>query len=701
MPELPPLVQRVIADVSSHQKGMAEARAEMDATGRSAGGFAGTIKSHLSGLANESSGVGKAMKAMGVDVSDTGSIMKYAIAGGAVVAAGALADFGLKGVKAFADATSSVRQFQRASGATAEDASRFVSVANQLGISTDGFATSMFRLGRNVAQHSDVLKADGVEIARNKQGNVDLGGTLLNVADAYNHTADQGAKNKLVMDAFGRSGMAMIPILQRGRDGLKELYAEAQKHHEVFTQEDLDKGRQYTLAMREAGLAVKGLEIEAGKELAPEMAQLATTFESFVGAVDHLSIKGKDADHTFSVWTGTIGNFDKAWHFAFGGGGKPQQMKDLEKATQDEADATVPLTNAYLDVASAALQRMVSTGRLTQAQLDQNLALHHAKDGTIDYMATLKELDPTEAKQVDLLARQEAGLGDVRSGYERAANEAGVFKSAVESGFGVMLSADEALRQQADAERALSQALQESHGSIDRNTEAGNRAGLAFDSLLRKVEGATEAQLRNSNGTMTAAQAKDELIGRLQGEEARYPALRGQIDAYIATIAAIPPEQLFTAIADTGQAMANIDALRAHIAALRAESSQPIVNIGGGQVGVQAGSARLYAAGGIVDRPTLAWVGEQSRREVIIPMDDPRRAAELAHQSGLMSLLSGATGGASSALVSPGGGGGATGGNTFVINVYPSAGMDEAALADRVREKLQIAGRSNINVGLG
>lgn len=50
------------------------------------------------------------------------------------------------------------------------------------------------------------------------------------------------------------------------------------------------------------------------------------------------------------------------------------------------------------------------------------------------------------------------------------------------------------------------------------------------------------------------------------------------------------------------------------------------------------------AKGAMVDTPTLALVGEAGP-EVVVPLGDPRRAQELAEQSGLLSMLRGAGGG--------------------------------------------------------
>lgn len=48
---------------------------------------------------------------------------------------------------------------------------------------------------------------------------------------------------------------------------------------------------------------------------------------------------------------------------------------------------------------------------------------------------------------------------------------------------------------------------------------------------------------------------------------------------------------------------------------------------------------RGYADGGIIDRQQIAMIGEGNRREVVLPLTNPRRTRELAQQSGLMNIL--------------------------------------------------------------
>jgi phage-related protein len=53
----------------------------------------------------------------------------------------------------------------------------------------------------------------------------------------------------------------------------------------------------------------------------------------------------------------------------------------------------------------------------------------------------------------------------------------------------------------------------------------------------------------------------------------------------------------------------------------------------------------FFERGGIVDEPTLAMIGERNRREVVLPLEDKARTAQLAQQSGLIDLLRGELGG--------------------------------------------------------
>jgi len=107
------------------------------------------------------------------------------------------------------------------------------------------------------------------------------------------------------------------------------------------------------------------------------------------------------------------------------------------------------------------------------------------------------------------------------------------------------------------------------------------------------------------------------------------------------------------------------------------------------------------ASGGIVTQPTLALIGEGRADEVVIPLDDPRRAQQLASASGLIGLLtraaspvSSSAGGSAVASGQAAGRSGveviAVGGNTFQIS---GATADEIMSKIETRERAQVRRR--------
>jgi len=104
------------------------------------------------------------------------------------------------------------------------------------------------------------------------------------------------------------------------------------------------------------------------------------------------------------------------------------------------------------------------------------------------------------------------------------------------------------------------------------------------------------------------------------------------------------------------------------------------------------------AHGGIFTQPTLTWVGEGAADEVVIPLDDPQRAARLATASGLIGLLSQAA----SPVSSVGGGSAVTSGQTAgrsgveVVAVGGNTFHVSGTSADEIMSKIETRERAQV-----
>jgi hypothetical protein len=63
------------------------------------------------------------------------------------------------------------------------------------------------------------------------------------------------------------------------------------------------------------------------------------------------------------------------------------------------------------------------------------------------------------------------------------------------------------------------------------------------------------------------------------------------------------------------------------------------INDVGGNLHLKLPNLPHLARGGVIDSPTVALLGEGSKREVVVPLTDPARAQQLAQQSGLTQIL--------------------------------------------------------------
>lgn len=201
----------------------------------------------------------------------------------------AITAFALEGVKRFEKLAGEVRTFNRVAGTDAEGGSKLVYTLHQLGIEPEVAGKALGILSRNLVDHADKAQAAGVNIAHLKNGQIDLVGTLLNVGDAYK-TAGAGAEgNAMAASLLGRGYQALLPILGKTREELQAIFADAQKRGLVFSAEDLESARQFTIAQREAKAAVQGLEIQLGKGLVPILTDVVTGLAGVVDEANELS----------------------------------------------------------------------------------------------------------------------------------------------------------------------------------------------------------------------------------------------------------------------------------------------------------------------------------------------------------------------------------------------------------------------------
>lgn len=184
-------------------------------------------------IANFESDMGKAER---IARRRAGEIQKALGDAARVVATamGAAAAAGLVMVQRMARDADTIRKVGQQIGLTTEELSGLRFAASQSGVEFNALTSSMLRLSRTMADaaggtgaSAEAFRAMGIEI-RDSTGRLRLQGDVLrDVADRFATYEDGAGKAALAQQLFGRSGAQLIPLLNQGSEGIRELTDQA------------------------------------------------------------------------------------------------------------------------------------------------------------------------------------------------------------------------------------------------------------------------------------------------------------------------------------------------------------------------------------------------------------------------------------------------------------------------------------------
>lgn len=360
-------------------------------------------------------------------LSNLGAAVPAVAAG--VVAIGAAFEVARSGVDAFVTAAEPVHKLELVTGATAEQASVLSYSFKQLGIDGDYGGQAIFRLGKNIETAGPKLEAMGVSIAHNRDGSVDLLGTLNSLSDAYASNGDYAQRDALLVQAFGRGGSELAPLLAQGSAGLKDFTEQAKAAGLVFNQQQIEQAHEYALATNKLGLEFEGLKTSLGEGVIPlfqELADDASKVAQGIQAVgDHVPQLGKGLQSAAELVVGPLapllgllnqlpGGTKAA---AAGESALSGQMAELSSQAAEQAKALEDLYGGYVSGAQATLaygnsQQTIGgqTDEYLQKQLNVKIANQAVKDAQTALTAAIQGGAPKAARANQELALAQDAL---------------------------------------------------------------------------------------------------------------------------------------------------------------------------------------------------------------------------------------------------------------------------------------------------
>jgi hypothetical protein len=244
-------------------------------------GFRGGMKNLVTSVKDADGFFGK-IKAGASSVGDT---LRENTAAAALAAGTALVAFSLTAVDAFTKVAKAAQDLSVKTGLSVEDASRWIAIGDDMGVSADALESSLGRVGKQL----DSAKWAEYGIATHNAGGDALSTNeiLLNTFDALSKIENPTERVRAGTDLFGKSYGALAPLIGRSKDEMIK-YLSAVEDGQVITENERVKAEKFRLAQDKLKDAIKEVTLAFGG-LVAEFGPVIDQAASVVGAIANIN----------------------------------------------------------------------------------------------------------------------------------------------------------------------------------------------------------------------------------------------------------------------------------------------------------------------------------------------------------------------------------------------------------------------------
>lgn len=247
----------------------------------------GGVKS-LKGLRDSVKDADGSIGKMKAGLSGLGGMLKENIAGAAVAAGTALVAFGVKAVGAFQDTALAAGKFADATGVTVEEASRFLEVAGDIGVSSESLQGAFQRLNKAVADGKPSLERYGVEVVRTADGMVDANATFINAATTVGAIVDPTKRAQAAQELFGKSYAEVSELMEMSAGELKTAL-DGVSDAKVIDEGELKRAREFRDQLDNLKDIFEDVSLAVGEAVVPALTDMAEALVSINDAASALT----------------------------------------------------------------------------------------------------------------------------------------------------------------------------------------------------------------------------------------------------------------------------------------------------------------------------------------------------------------------------------------------------------------------------
>ena len=354
--------KKALADLSAQAKGAGIDITKLSGESKRLGDALASLDKQRSGLLSvqaKTKQLGDSMEKLKTGVGRVGEAFerdfgRASKAIGLVIAGAATAGFAVyKLTRSFVDSGNEVMSLASSLNTTTAALQTWQFAAKQAGVPDDSFRSGIGQFQRSIEDGAkgtvEALSKLNINYARLKK--LPVGQQLLVISEKFAKYKGEANKAAMAQAIFGEAGLRLLPVLNKGAEGMEEMYRQAKKTGYILDTEMKNNVVDGTAAFGSMGMAVKGVANIVGSELEPTFADAARALTAFV--TDH------NAD--IRAWAKDLGQAFRAeaipaiTDFI---GKIPQMLKDLRetgKAVWDSITAVKDFAGGWENLGAVVL----------------------------------------------------------------------------------------------------------------------------------------------------------------------------------------------------------------------------------------------------------------------------------------------------------------------------------------------------------
>nr|DAE53085.1 MAG TPA: tail tape measure [Caudoviricetes sp.] len=225
----------------------------------------------------------------------------------AIGAGAGIAGLGTKLAKEALSWNLSVKKMQSLTGATAEQASTFISVANYMGVATDVSTVAFAKFAKAVSTAQDKMQVASAEgkLATDMFSRLGIsidqiqGKNTLEVfsiiQDRLRNMKDGAEKTRVEMELFGKTGYQLHGMLNLSAESMKQVEDRARAMGLIINDEAAQKSASFNRQLKDMEQTGKRLAIMIGQELLPVVMEYAQGAINLTKTYSDLASEQKEA----------------------------------------------------------------------------------------------------------------------------------------------------------------------------------------------------------------------------------------------------------------------------------------------------------------------------------------------------------------------------------------------------------------------